>query len=354
MNIENYKIYPGIHKGMDVIFIEFPKNDILKKDLQDFIKVRYSGSTKRWYALDMPQYRTKLGLALKSFGDSQLHKIHEVNIPAYKLMQRELVIKGYSQNTQRVYLSEFAKFLHKIKNHDVDSFDVDKLKSYMLYCIEKLGLKENALHSHLNALKFYYDQILGRESFKYELPRPKKQSILPKVMDTQEIKNMFEAITNKKHRLALQLVYGMGLRVSEIVGLKIGDIDTKRMMVHIQNAKGKKDRYVPLPKSILADLHLYLKLYNPREYLLEGQTGGQYTIRSVQAVFKAAMIKANINKSIGIHGLRHSYATHLLEAGTDSTLIQKLLGHKDIKTTMIYTKVSKKSLMNVVSPLDSL
>jgi integrase/recombinase XerD len=134
----------------------------------------------------MPQYRTKLGIPLKRFGDSQLPKIHEVNIPAYKLMQRELVIKGYSLNTQRVYLSEFTKFLNIIKKHNVDSFDVEKLKSYMLYCIEKLELKENTLHSHLNALKFYYDQILGRESFKYELPRPKKQSILPKVIDTDD------------------------------------------------------------------------------------------------------------------------------------------------------------------------
>jgi integrase/recombinase XerD len=163
---------------------------------------------------------------------------------------------------------------------------------------------------------------------------------------------MFAAMDNKKHRLALQLVYGMGLRVSEIVGLKIKDIDIKRKMVHIQNAKGKKDRYVPLPSSIINDLNLYIKIYNPTEYLLEGQTGGQYTIRSVQAVFKSAMTKAKINKSVGIHGLRHSYATHLMDIGTDSTLIQKLLGHRDIKTTMIYTKVSKKLLMNVISPLD--
>lgn len=354
MNINNYKIYPGVHKGINVIFIEFPKNDKLKNELQAFVKVRYSGSTKRWYTLDMPQYRIKLGMPLKHFGDSLLHKIHEINIPVYRLMQRELIIKGYSKNTQRVYLSEFAKYLNIIKKNHADTFDVDKLKSYMLYCINKLQFKENTLHSHLNALKFYYDQILGRESFKYELPRPKKQSILPKVLDKVDIKNMFDAISNSKHKLAMMLVYGMGLRVSEIVSLKIQDIDMKRMMVHIQNAKGKKDRYVPLPTSILPDLRLYIHTYNPKEYLLEGQLGGQYTIRSVQAIFKSAMTKAKINKSVGIHGLRHSYATHLMESGTDTIFIQKLLGHRDIKTTMIYTHVADRHLEKISSPLDNL
>jgi site-specific recombinase XerD len=127
----------------------------------------------------------------------------------------------------------------------------------------------------------------------------------------------------------------MGLRVSEIVNLKITDIDSKRMLVHIENAKGKKDRYVTLPSSILEDLRNYFREYRPQVYLFEGQYGGRYSIRSAQAVFKNAMQKAEINKKVEIHGLHHSYATHLLEAGTDMYFIQKLLGHKDIKPTSI-------------------
>jgi site-specific recombinase XerD len=146
----------------------------------------------------------------------------------------------------------------------------------------------------------------------------------------------------------------MGLRVSEIVNLKIANIDSRRMIVHLEAAKGKQDRYVTLPSSILDDLRNYYRVYQPKIYLFEGQYGGQYAIRSVQMVFKNAMRKAKINKSVGIHGLRHSYATHLLECGTDMLFIQKLLGHKDIKTTEIYAKVSNRQLGNIKSPLDDL
>lgn len=152
----------------------------------------------------------------------------------------------------------------------------------------------------------------------------------------------------------LRLCYGLGLRVSELVGLKVADIDSGNMQVHIQRAKGKKDRYVALPSSILEQLRAYFREYRPKEYLFEGQYGGAYTARSAQAVFKQALRKAGINKQIGIHGLRHSYATHLLEAGTDIGFIQKLLGHEDIKTTLLYAQVTNHDLKRVKSPLDNL
>jgi site-specific recombinase XerD len=146
----------------------------------------------------------------------------------------------------------------------------------------------------------------------------------------------------------------MGLRVSEIVKLKITHIDSGRMQVHIASAKGKKDRYVNLPESVLNELRNYYIEYKPKEFLFEGQYGGAYSIRSAQAVFKDAMRKARISKPVGIHSLRHSYATHLLEHGTDISFIQKLLGHKDVSTTLIYAKVGNKSLAKVISPLDRL
>jgi site-specific recombinase XerD len=146
----------------------------------------------------------------------------------------------------------------------------------------------------------------------------------------------------------------MGLRVSEVVKLKIVDIDSGRMLVHIEAAKGKVDRYVTLPSTILDDLRSYYRAYRPKIYLFEGQFGGQYAIRRVQSVFKNAMRRAKINKSVGIHGLRHSYATHLLECGTDMFFIQKLLGHKNIKTTETYAKVSNRQLGRIKSPLDDL
>ena len=146
----------------------------------------------------------------------------------------------------------------------------------------------------------------------------------------------------------------MGLRVSEIVNLKIEDIDSVKMKVFIERAKGKKDRYANLPKSILKELRLYYKEHQPKKFLFEGKYGEQYSIRSAQQVFKTAMNKAGIIKTVGIHALRHSYATHLLEYGTDISLIQKLLGHNDIKTTLVYTNVANKQISNIESPLDKI
>jgi site-specific recombinase XerD len=207
----------------------------------------------------------------------------------------------------------------------------------------------------LNAIKFYFEQVLRREKFFFEeIPRPQKRMILPKVLSKEDITRIFVHVDNPKHLLMLKLCYGMGLRVSEIVNLKITNIDSKRMLVHIENAKGKKDRYVALPSSILDNLRKYYHTYRPKTYLFEGQYGGQYAIRSIQNVFKNAMEKAKINKTVGIHGLRHSYATHLMESGTDMTFIQKLLGHSNIKTTEIYAKVGIRQLGNVKSPLDDL
>jgi site-specific recombinase XerD len=148
------------------------------------------------------------------------------------------------------------------------------------------------------------------------------------------------------------LLHGMGLRVSEIINLKITDIDSKNMQAFIERGKGKKDRYVNLPQSILEQLRLYYKTYRPKIYLFEGQDGKQYSIRSTQQVFKNALQKAGIKKQVGIHSLRHSYATHLLEQGTDIRFIQELLGHKDLKTTLIYTEVTNNSIQKIKSPLD--
>ena len=282
------------------------------------------------------------------------NQIHPVNHNAMKEMIGLLKLKGYSNNTIKTYQNEFAQFLIALKNNPVDKCDSQKVRSYMLYCYEQLKLTENTLHSRLNALKFYYEQVLHREKFFVNIPRPKKHLILPKTIHQNDIKKMFDATTNLKHNTMLKLCYGMGLRLSEIINLKIRDIDSRNMQVFIEKSKGKKDRYVNLPQSVLEQLRTYFKKYRPKKYLFEGQDGGQYAKRSLQNVFKNALQKAGINKQVGIHSLRHSYATHLLEQGTDIRFIQELLGHNDIKTTLIYTDVTNKNIRNIISPLDKL
>lgn len=352
--LSNYKITYGIHRDREVIFFEFPNTVSLRNEIKSKVKAYWSRTNMKWYTLDTPQARNILGLPIKPLGQNLLHRIHPINRKAFIDMRQMLVLKGYSINTQRTYLSEFAQFLIILKTHFVQDLSIDKVKSYIYYCSQTLKLQETSLHSRLNAIKFYYDHVLRKPDFYFDIPRPKKPSTLPQVISKLDLKKMFSVITNPKHRVILQLVYGMGLRVSESVGLKITDIDSKRMQVHIRCAKGKKDRYVPLPFAILEEIRAYYRDYRPREYLFEGQGGGQYSVRSVQMIFKNAMRKAKINKQIGIHGLRHSYATHLLEAGTDTLFIKELLGHSNIKTTMIYTHVADVHIRHIQSPLDTL
>ena len=342
------------HKGQDVIFIRFEYDLDLVSRVKKLVGVKWSQSQRSWYVLDTPQYRSRFGLHVDLVGKEVLSQIHTVNQPALTRLLETVQLKGYSPSTLKTYRNEFAQLLYVLKDKNVDDLDAERLRSYFLYCINTLKLSENTLHSRINAVKFYFEQVLHREKFFYEIPRPKKPSILPKVIHVADIKKLFEVTTNLKHLTMLKLCYGMGLRVSEIVNLKVTDIDSKSMQVFIERAKGKKDRYVNLPESVLVPLRAYYMEYKPKKYLFEGQYGEQYSIRSAQQVFKNAMEKAKINKVAGIHSLRHSFATHLMDYGTDTKFIQELMGHNDIQTTMRYLHVSNQSIKKIISPLDKM
>lgn len=351
---ENYSFEEGTHHDKNVIWIKFPYDLKLISSLKENTTAKWSNSKKLWYVPDNTHYRNFFGIQKKSFSTNSFKSISMVNQAELKRYEEKLMLKGYSANTVKVYVGEFIQFLKTLKSTPAQSIDAEKLRSYILYCIKNLQLSENAIHSRLNALKFYYEQVLYREKFFMEIPRPKKPSTLPKALSTHDLKKMFAVTQNLKHLVMLKMCYGMGLRVSELVNLKIEDIDSNRMQVHIRNGKGKKDRYIILPESVLAQLRDYYTEYKPSEFLFEGQYGGQYSIRSAQQVFRTAMNKARIKKRIGVHSLRHSYATHLIEQGTDIRFVQELLGHKDIKTTLVYTHLTDSSKRKIKSPLDNL
>jgi site-specific recombinase XerD len=295
---------------------------------------------------------------LKSVGHTNLpHFLSKDNIEALQEFSRQLHLKAYSRSTIKTYTNEFTQFLQTIKDKPASGFNVSRLKDYFEYCYAKLHLSENTLHSRINSLKFYYEQVLNREKFFWEIPRPKKPLLLPKLLNEIEISKLFNALANKKHKAMLFTAYSAGLRVSEVVNLKIADIDSGRMQIFIERAKGKKDRYVNLSPLLLDILRKYLLEYKPRplKYLFESeQTNGAYPTRTVQQIFYNAKNKAGIKKEVGIHSLRHSFATHLLDKGTDIKYIKELLGHFNIKTTERYLHVSKKQLINIVSPFDDL
>ena len=283
--------------------------------------------------------------------------ISVVNKHVLPAMEQLLKLKAFSPSTIRTYLNEMAQLLQTIKDIPVDELTPELLKRYLVYCYEKLQLKENTLHSRINAMKFYYEHVLKREKFFWEIPRPKKQLILPKVLGEEELTRLFNALRNLKHKAMLFTAYSAGLRVSEIAALKIKHIDSGRMQIFVAKAKGKKDRYVNLSPILLGILRSYMRKYKDklREYLFESeQTLTAYPTRTIQKIFQTAKEKAGIKKDIGLHSLRHSFATHLLEKGTDILYIKELLGHFSIKTTERYLHVSKKAMVNIESPLDDL
>jgi len=352
----NIKVFEGEHRNKNVLWIQMPNLKIYKDFLKSNISTaRWSSSFKCWYVLESAANRNFLQIQPKIYdGKALFNKIDPINHTQLQRYIEQLRLKAYSESTIKTYAVEFAQWLYALKNFPVLNSNSEQLRSYLLYCITELKLSENQIHSRLNALKFYYEKVLMQESFFFDIPRPKKVSSLPKVFSTIEIKRLFEVTTNRKHLLILKMGYGLGLRVSEIAVIKISNIDSHRMLVHIQGAKGKKDRYVPLPHSILDELREYYKAFKPVTYLFETRPSNAISVRTIQLIFKHAKDKAKIKKAVGVHGLRHSYATHLLEYGTDMSIIQKLLGHNNVKTTEVYAKVTNTIFSKIKSPLDEL
>lgn len=292
-----------------------------------------------------------------SLVDSTAWQLSPENLEELRRFVELLKLKAYSPSTIKTYRNELLQLLQLLKSKCVNQLTADDLRRYFVYCFEKLRLTENTLHSRINAVKFYFEQVLRREKFYWDIPRPKKPFQLPRVLDERELERMFASVTNIKHKALLFTAYSAGLRVSEVVGLKLCDIDGKRMQIHIENGKGKKDRYVGLSLLLLDVLRAYLRKSNPRptKYLFEGETPGlPYTSRSAQLVFHQAKRKAGIKKEVSFHALRHSFATHLLERGVDIRYIKDLLGHFSIKTTERYLHVKKEDLITIINPLDEL
>ncbi len=225
-----------------------------------------------------------------------LYPLSEENLGAFTAFKNMLTLKAYSVNTVRNYCNELHHLLRLLGKRSINDLKKQHIMSYLLWLIEKQGYSEMHVHTAINAIKFYFEQVLKREKEFYDLPRPKKPFKLPSVFAEEEVKLLIQKIENIKHRTMIMAGYSAGLRVSEIVNLKIHDIDSMRMMIHIRAAKGKKDRMVPLSRKLLEALREYYKKYRPKEFMFEGQKGGAYSVRSAQQILKEAKLKAGIWK----------------------------------------------------------
>lgn len=278
----------------------------------------------------------------------------QTQVLAYKAYTDKMTLLNYSGNTIKNYKNHFSKFLEYFKDKKPSEISKKEILEYLLAKWSNNKLSESEQNQKINSIKFFYEKVLNRPREVYEIPRPKKPFKLPEVFSENEVRRILDAAGNLKHKCILCLAYAGGLRVSEIINLKIADIDSDRMVIHIKNSKGKKDRIVMLSKKLLIILREYFKSYKPKSYLFEGMNGGKYSARSIQALLKNVKSKAGVKKRGSVHTLRHSFATHLFEGGTDILSIKKLLGHNSLRTTMIYTHVSKEYINKIQSPLDKL
>lgn len=262
--------------------------------------------------------------------------------------------RRYSSNTINTYCQVIQKFLNwtekpieEISQDDLIRFNHKKIIG------EKLsGSYQNQL---INAVKLFFERMEHRKMEIESIERPFRERKLPNVLSKEEVKQILSSLRNQKHRMMLVTIYACGLRCGELLKLRLKDVDSKRNFLIIRQAKGKKDRYVPITNKLIEELRGYFKMYKPKTWLFEGQHIGEpYSARSLQLVLKEALVQARIKKPVTLHWLRHSFATHLLESGTDIRYIQSLLGHNSPKTTMIYTHVSEQSLSKIKMPYDDL
>jgi len=266
--------------------------------------------------------------------------------------KNRLLQKRYSTNTQNIYCKYFKDFIDYFNRKNIEELTTSDINRYILELIQKQNMSVSQQNQRINAIKFYFEKILGRGKEYYDIYRPKKEFKLPKVLSNNEIKKILDSCNNIKHYCILILIYSAGLRRSELIQLKISDIDSERMVLNIRGSKGKKDRISLLSENVLLKLRNYYKEYKPKEYLFEGLKGGKYSATSIAKILKNAAKKGGITKNVTPHMLRHSFATHLLEQGTDLRYIQELLGHNSSKTTEIYTHVSKKAIDQIRNPVD--
>jgi len=379
-----------IHKGMDRVLLRFPYDAELIKITRGLPDPKWSSQMKCWHIRNSTDIITQL---LKAFdgkanvdygalkrnlaekvrakreedkGKDPLNEKKKVDKNPSSLsnkargdiekFRRYMEVNRYPETTTRTYTGMLTAFLRFVSPREADECMSDDLVRFIDEYILPAGLSYSYQNQLVSAVKKFYGKIYKSVIDPGEIGRPRPQHRLPNVLSREEVKRVLDSIINEKHRVMLSLVYGCGLRRSEVLELLPSDIDRDRKLLRIRQSKGFKDRFVPLSDKLAQMVDQYLLHYRPVKYLFEGQYRGScYSAASLEKVFRTAYEKAGIRKKdITLHGLRHSYATHLLESGTDLRYIQALLGHKSCRTTEIYTHVTTQSIQKIRSPFDDL
>lgn len=356
------------HHGSRVVTLCFPYNRALIAEVKKLPLARWSASKRVWLlpfdAQVIETIKSSLGHIVQ-IDDTQAREkakqlqrneyVEHMYSPKLEAYADWLKSKRYSANTIKTYTDAvriFLKYMDGKPVNDLTPGDVIRFnKEYIL----KNGYSTSYQNQVVNGLKLFFRTVENRKMAIDEIHRPRRERKLPAVLSKEEVKQILEAPTNLKHKVMLSLIYACGLRRGEMLRLTPADILSDRKLLHIKQSKGKKDRIVPLSDRLLDMLRAYYKTYKPKMWLFEGQAEGEpYSEKSLESVLKQSVYKARITKPVTLHWLRHSYATHLLESGTDLRYIQELLGHSSSRTTEIYTHVSQKNIQQIRSPFDDL
>lgn len=377
MNEANIRLLPFAHNGRSCLGLHFKYNQQWI-EIAKSLSCHWSQTNRCWYTEHTPGMKEKIFRAFKGiawvdasalYGGTKVKRrtlVHDTQAKAEtdrkagknnKQVPIEFVNllkeRRYSQATISTYTSLFKEFVNYFDKPLADITDKE-IKDYLLHTIEKKKASYSTQNQIINSIKFFYEQVLGQERKKYWINRPRKEKKLPVVASEDEVVRLVVAANNLKHQCIIALLYSTGLRRGELINLRIYDIDFDRKQVFVRGGKGKKDRVTIIGNRMIHALTKYLEKYKPHYWLFEGAGRKQYSGTSIGKVVKEACKRANIRKMITPHVLRHSFATHLMDKGTDTRYIQELLGHSSLQTTAIYAHVSTKDLQKIINPLDAI
>ena len=338
------------HRKESRIAVYFEKDAELIARIKNIDGSRWSQTLRAWHLPDTDENRIRFKIAPLSHYIPSSEGITQI-----EKFKQYLRSKRYSESTITTYSEALKSFLVFYREKPIAGITNEDVIVYNNEYILKNNLSASYQNQIVNAIKLFFKTVLETKIEIDKIHRPKRAKLLPNVLSKEEVKLILSVLTNTKHKTMLSLIYACGLRRSELLELTFENIQSDRKVLVIKQSKGKKDRIVPISDKIIEMLREYYKEYLPKKWLFEGQQENtKYSDRSLEEVLKKSIRLAKINKPVTLHWLRHSYATHLLESGTDLRYIQELLGHNSSKTTEIYTHVSTKSLQNIKSPFDDL
>ncbi len=358
-------------QNSEAIAIHFDDNQLIFEKMDKMAGAKWSDNHKFWYILkedfnlntfyeslkdvayiDYSKLVANTAKNQKQTDIKPLPKLPKGDIPESYINLLEQ--KRYSQSTISTYCSYFREFTGQFINRELLTISPEEINEYILNLIRTRNISLSQQNQRINAIKFYFEKVLGREKEYLTIERPRSERKLPDILSKNEIGSMIKHTHNLKHKCLIAILYSGGLRRSELINLKLNNVDSNRMLLKIIGAKGKKDRYVQLARPILQLLRDYYLKYKPQKWLLEGQVGEQYSSTSISNVIKRAAKRANIKRRVFPHMLRHSFATHHLEQGTDLRYIQAMLGHESTKTTEIYTHVTETNINKFKNPIEDI